>query len=153
MKPSAWALPEGTRFSLRMRVPEGRRVFFHDQEYGDQSFITNRDFGDFVLWRHDDVPSYQLAVVSDDMEMQITEVVRGADLLVSTARQILIYEALQAAPPKFLHCPLVCDETGERLAKRHDALSLRSLREAGHSAKEVRNMWDDESVSGDVLPQ
>ena len=79
--------------------------------------------------------------------------VRGSDLLVSTARQILIYEALQAAPPKFLHCPLVCHPSGERLAKRHDALSLKSLRELGYSPKEVRSMWDDESVSRDVLPQ
>ena len=70
--------------------------------------------------------------------MQITEVVRGADLLVSTARQILLYRALGLTPPAFFHCPLLHDETGERLAKRHDALSLRTLRAAGKTPESLR---------------
>lgn len=73
--------------------------------------------------------------------MQITEVVRGADLLVSTARQLLLYRALKLTPPKFFHCPLMTDERGERLAKRHEALSLRSLRASGKSPEEIRAAW------------
>ena len=74
--------------------------------------MAGKDFGDFVVWRHDDVPAYQLACVVDDAAMQITEVVRGADLLVSTARQILLYRALGLKPPEFFHCPLMQDESG-----------------------------------------
>jgi glutamyl/glutaminyl-tRNA synthetase len=132
-------LPAGTRFSLRMRVPEGGAVRFVDGHFGPQSFECGRDFGDFVLWRHDDVPAYQLAVVADDLAMGITEVVRGADLLVSTARQLLLYEAFGQRPPAWYHCPLVVDETGQRLAKRQAALSLRALREQGRSPAEVRH--------------
>src|SRR6185295_10418036 len=100
-----------------------------------------KDFGDFVVWRNDDVPSYQLACVVDDAAMQITEVVRGADLLKSTARQLLLYRALDFQPPQFLHCPLMTDESGMRLAKRHDALSLRALRERGESPDALRREW------------
>ena len=96
--------------------------------------MAGKDFGDFVVWRHDDVPAYQLACVVDDAAMQITEVVRGADLLLSTARQILLYRALGLTPPAFYHCALMLDENGKRLAKRHDALSLRALRERGETA-------------------
>lgn len=97
-----------------------------------------RDFGDFIVWRRDDVPAYQLAVVVDDAAMQVTEVVRGADLLKSAARQILLFRALGYAAPAYYHCDLVRDEAGVRLAKRHDALSIRKLRESGHTAEEVR---------------
>jgi glutamyl-tRNA synthetase len=103
-----------------------------------QRFGAGKDFGDFVVWRSDGVVSYQLAVVVDDAAMGITEVVRGADLLVSTARQILLYRALQLEIPKFYHCDLVKDESGKRLAKRHDALSLRRLREQGFTPEELR---------------
>ena len=83
-----------------------------------------------MVWRRDDVPAYQLAVVVDDAAMRISEVVRGADLLRSTARQILLHRALNLTQPSYYHCPLMTDEHGERLAKRHDALSLRALRAA-----------------------
>jgi glutamyl-tRNA synthetase len=122
----------------RFRVPDGETISFDDAGAGPQSFIAGRDFGDFVLWRHDDVPSYQLAVVVDDALMEITEVVRGADLLLSTARQLLLYRALDWTPPRFFHCPLVNDEHGVRLAKRHDALSLRALRERGETPAALR---------------
>jgi glutamyl/glutaminyl-tRNA synthetase len=98
-------------------------------------------FGDFVVWRHDDAPSYQLAVVVDDAAMRITEVVRGEDLLRSTARQLLLYRALGLAAPQFYHCPLVTDESGARLAKRHDSLSLRKLRAEGVEPEELREGW------------
>ena len=117
----------------RFRVPDGETISFVDGCQGPQSFIAGKDFGDFVVWRHDDVPAYQLAVGVDDAAMQITEVVRGMDLLVSTARQILLYRALGWQAPAFYHCPLMTDESGVRLAKRHDALSLRALRARGVS--------------------
>jgi glutamyl-tRNA synthetase len=129
--------PEGVNW--RFRVPDGEEVTFVDQHLGPQAYIAGRDFGDFVIWRRDDVPAYQLAVVADDHAMKITEVVRGADLLRSTARQLLLHRALGCEAPEFYHCDLVRDEAGRRLAKRHDALSIRRLGEAGKSAEEVRN--------------
>jgi glutamyl-tRNA synthetase len=127
--------------SWRFRVPDGRRIEFMDSGMGPQRFVAGKDFGDFVLWRNDDVPAYQLAVVVDDASMGITEVVRGEDLLVSTARQLLLFEALGLQPPTYHHCPLMTDENGVRLAKRHAALSLRALRERGISPEELRADW------------
>jgi glutamyl/glutaminyl-tRNA synthetase len=125
----------------RFRVPDGRMIRFNDSGQGPQALEAGKDFGDFVIWRRDDVPAYQLAVVADDAEMHITEVVRGNDLLKSTARQILLFEALGIKPPDYFHCDLVTDEVGVRLAKRHDALNLRSLRATGLSAEEVSKRW------------
>lgn len=121
----------------RFRVPDGESLEFVDGKFGLQRIVAGEDFGDFAVWRRDDVPAYQLAVVADDAEMQITEVVRGADLLLSTARQILLYRALGLDPPEWFHCELVTDQLGERLAKRHDALSIRALRERGLTPKQV----------------
>lgn len=129
------------KFCWRFRVPDGETVAFADGHLGPQQFVAGKDFGDFVAWRTDDVPAYQLACVVDDAAMQITEVVRGADLLVSTARQLLLYRALGLAVPEFFHCSLVTDESGARLAKRHDALSLRRLRESGQSPADLRRAW------------
>lgn len=115
----------------RFRVPDGAVVEFYDQHMGLQRFVAGVDFGDFLVWRRDNVPSYQLACAVDDATMAITEVVRGADLLKSTARQILLLRALGFAAPNWYHCALVADHNGQRLAKRHDALSLRALRQRG----------------------
>lgn len=112
----SFAEPAGVNW--RFRVPGGEAVRFRDLHFGEQSFVSGTDFGDFVVWRRDDVPAYQLAVVVDDAGMRITEVVRGADLLKSTARQLLLYRALGLTPPQFYHCELVRDQTGNRLAKR-----------------------------------
>jgi len=108
------------KFSWRFRVPDGETISFMDGNCGDQKFTAGKDFGDFVVWRHDDVPAYQL---------------------VSTARQILLYRALGFTPPKFFHCELMLDETGVRLAKRHDALSLRKLREHGETPESLRRKF------------
>ena len=121
--------PDGANW--RFRVPDGQVIEFEDLNLGPQRFVAGVDFGDFVVWRRDGVPSYQLACVADDIAMGITEVVRGADLLKSTARQILLYRALGIEPPQWFHCRLVVDHNGRRLAKRHDALSLRALRQRG----------------------
>jgi len=127
-----------TRINWRFIVPASEVVTFTDGFFGPQQFTSGVDFGDFVVWRHDDMPSYQLSVVVDDAAMQVTEVVRGADLLLSTARQLLLYRALGFAPPAFYHCPLVTDEAGVRLAKRHDSLSFRTLRQQGVAPEIVR---------------
>ena len=134
-KQSAATDPAGTTW--RFRVPDGDAVSFADESVGAQTYTAGQDFGDFVVWRRDDVPAYQLAVVADDVAMHITEVVRGRDLLKSTARQLLIYQALGITPPGFCHCPLVGDDQGHRLAKRHDAMSLRALRAAGVTPDDV----------------
>jgi glutamyl/glutaminyl-tRNA synthetase len=133
--------PATQRFNWRFHVPDGEVVSFVDGALGPQSFVAGRDFSDFVVWRHDGVPAYQLAVVADDHAMNITEVVRGEDLLKSTARQLLLYRALGAPPPAFWHCPLMTDASGVRLAKRHDSLSLRALREQGRTPGQLRAAW------------
>ena len=127
----------------RFRVSDGETVSFRDGNFGEQKFVAGKDFGDFVVWRQDDVPAYQLACVVDDAAMGITEVVRGADLLLSTARQVLLYRALGAPPPEFFHCALMLDGSGRRLAKRHDALSLRTLRGQGKTPESLRRDWQE----------
>jgi glutamyl-tRNA synthetase len=131
----------GKPCSWRFRVPEGRVIQFHDQNLGPQTFVAGRDFGDFVVWRPDDVPAYQLACVVDDARMEVSEVVRGADLLASTARQWLLYEALGMVPPQFFHCALMLDGAGRRMAKRHDSLTLRVLRAGGATPESLRRSW------------
>jgi glutamyl-tRNA synthetase len=145
-----------SRRNWRFRVPDGEMVEFEDGNMGRQRFVAGVDFGDFLVWRRDGnpgrprtvlrptgggVPSYQLACVADDAAMRITEVVRGADLLKSTARQILLNRALGLADPKWFHCTLSVDEQGRRLAKRNDALSIRELRRRGMSPNSV---WSSE---------
>jgi glutamyl-tRNA synthetase len=132
-----WEDFKDQKVSWRFRTPDGEGVRFWDGHLGEQNYFAGRDFGDFVVWRQDDVPAYQLACVVDDAAMQITEVVRGADLLVSTARQLLLYRSLQLEVPDFYHCELMLDGQGRRLAKRHDALSLRALRERGETPKSL----------------
>jgi glutamyl-tRNA synthetase len=125
----------------RFRVSDGEEISFEDGLLGSQRLTAGRDFGDFVVWRKDDIPAYQLACVVDDAAMQITEAVRGSDLITSTFRQLLLYRALGFQAPAFYHCELVVDAHGQRLAKRDDALSLRTLREAGHSPQALRGSW------------
>ncbi len=137
----AQSFQEPSGVNWRFRVPDDEVISFKDQNFGVIEKTTLRDFGDFLVWNRDDIPAYELAVVVDDTAMGITEVVRGADLLVSTARQILLYQALGWSPPDFFHCPLLPDEHGVRLAKRHAALSLRALRDQGRSPAELRESW------------
>jgi glutamyl-tRNA synthetase len=132
---ASFTAPAGVNW--RFRVPLGESVDFTDQNLGDQRYLAGTDFGDFLVWRRDDVPAYQLAVVVDDAAMQITEVVRGADLLKSTARQLLLLRALALPVPAYFHCDLLRDASGLRLAKRHDALSLCHLRQSGMSPESV----------------
>ncbi len=129
--------PTPAGVNWRFRVPDGETIQFMDLRQGAQQYVAGRDFGDFVIWRRDDVPAYQIAVVADDAAMNVTEVVRGTDLLKSTARQLLLQHALGLESPAYFHCDLLRDNNGVRLAKRHDALSLRKLREAGQRPEEI----------------
>lgn len=125
----------------RFRVPDGTTITFDDGCAGPQRFVAGVDFGDFLVWRRDGCPAYELAVVADDHAMRITEVVRGADLLLSTARQILLYRALGWPLPEFCHVPLMRDAHGVRLAKRTNALALRTLREQGANPAMWQTEW------------
>ncbi len=127
---------EGKLPSLRFRVPD-KTPEFNDLLSGKKFFSARHDVGDFVVRRADGEWAYQLAVVVDDIAMNITEVVRGDDLLGSTAAQLLLYEALGKAPPTFMHVPLVADESGQRMSKRKGSLTLTSLKEAGVKARRV----------------
>lgn len=141
--PGSWTAPgQPDGVNWRFRVPDGERITFVDGRCGAQTFEAGRDFGDFVVWRRDGVPAYELVVAADDHAMEITEVVRGEDLLLSTARQLLLYRALSWAPPAWFHCPLLCDAAGQRLAKRTAGLALRDLRAAGKSPVQLRVEWD-----------
>lgn len=121
----------------RFRVPDGRVVRFTDTRRGPQAFTAGEDFGDFLVWRRDNAPAYELAGAVDDLAQGITEVVRGEDLLLSTARQLLLLEALGGTPPSYCHLPLVRDPHGRRLSKTEKDLSLREWRARGHSPAEV----------------
>lgn len=138
LRPSRWeraTTPGGVPW--RFRVPDGRIVEFEDGLAGRVRRTAGVDFGDFVVWRRDDLPAYELAVVADDHAMGIAEVVRGADLLTSTARQLLLYESLGLPAPAFCHAPLVRDAAGRRLAKRSDGLAIRDLRARGFTPAAV----------------
>jgi glutamyl/glutaminyl-tRNA synthetase len=135
------ALTEPVAVNWRFRVPDGEKLTFIDGHFGPQHVMAGEAFGDFLVWRRDDVPSYQLACVVDDAAMGITEVVRGADLRLSTFRQLLLYRALGLTAPVFYHCALLTDAKGVRLAKRHDALALRTLRAQGRTPEELRATW------------
>jgi glutamyl-tRNA synthetase len=126
----------GRRPSVRFLVNQDT-VTWVDRVYGEARDRVDEQVGDFVIVRADGVFAYQLAVVVDDIAMGITEVVRGDDLRGSTARQILVYRALGATPPGWLHVPLVLGPDGARLSKRHGAIGVRALREAGASPERV----------------
>ena len=123
----------------RFRVPDGKTIQFVDKNFGLVQRVAGTDFGDFVVWRRDNLAAYELAVVVDDYHMEIGEVVRGKDLLTSTARQLLLYEALGWKSPDFFHTNLVLDCNGERLAKRSNGLTIRELRRQGVAPEKVRN--------------
>lgn len=141
--PTAWRRDpeEALRFDApagvnwRFRVPDGCRITFEDGHFGTVEKLSLRDFGDFLVWNRDDVPAYELAVVVDDAG--ITEVVRGEDLLTSTARQILLHQALGQPVPRWFHCPLIRDAGGRRLAKRSPGMTLRELRASGRTPEDV----------------
>jgi glutamyl-tRNA synthetase len=126
----------GRAAGLRLRVPSGE-VNVEDQLLGERRFDVQGEVGDFLIAKRDRAPAYQLAVVIDDARQGVTEVVRGEDLLPSAARQRLLQQALGLPGVRYLHVPLVLDESGRRLAQRHDDLSLRELREGGTDPRAI----------------
>lgn len=127
----------GRRPSLRFRVADDRIVSFTDLIAGPMTQHVQQAVGDFIVRRSDGIFAYQFAVVVDDALMYINQVVRGADLLSSTARQILLYEALGFPIPIFAHVPLVLDELGKRLAKRDQSTGLEPLRASGATPLQI----------------
>jgi len=127
----------GRRPSLRFRVDDSRVVIFTDLLIGQQQQHVQNAIGDFIVRRADGIFAYQFAVVVDDALMHINRVARGADLLASTARQILLYEALGFPVPTFTHIPLMFDIEGKRLSKRIQSEGLEPLRAAGVTLAQV----------------
>jgi glutamyl-tRNA synthetase len=133
---SAALAATGKAAGLRLLVPDGK-ISVEDQLLGERGFDVQADVGDFLIAKRDRAPAYQLAVVVDDARQGVTEVVRGEDLLASAARQRLLQRALGLPQVRYLHVPLVLDETGRRLAKRQDDLSLQELREGGTDPRAI----------------
>ena len=125
------------RPSLRFRVDDERIVSFTDVLAGPVEQHVQRALGDFIVCRSDGIFAYQFAVVVDDALMHINQVVRGADLLQSTPRQVLLYEALGFPLPTFAHVPLLLDEHGKRFSKRIQSAGLEPLRSAGATPAQV----------------
>lgn len=111
------ASPDAKKTNWRFLVKGNESVSFCDGNFGEISFVSGEDFSDFLIWRKDGFAAYELAVVSDDADMKISEVVRGADLLKSTARQLAIYKSLKLSPPKFFHCEILKGAKGEKISK------------------------------------
>src|SRR5579884_3175717 len=123
-------MAEGSPHAVRFRVPEAGVTDFKDEVFG-QIRIENQELEDFVLLRSDGQPTYHLSVVCDDVKMRITHVIRGADHLSNTPKQILLYRALGAALPVFAHLPLILGPDKQRLSKRHGATSVGAYRDQG----------------------
>ena len=139
--------------AVRLRVPDEGDTAFADLVLGEVS-SPNRSLDDLVIARADGTPLYNLAVAVDDLDMQVTHVLRGNDHLTNTAKQLLVIEALGAAPPRYGHLPLLHGPDGKKLSKRHGAASVQELRDAGYLPAAVRNYvallgWgtgDDETI-------
>jgi glutamyl-tRNA synthetase len=158
---------EKTPVCWRFRVPDHQKVRFYDNNLGEVIFTSGIDFGDFVIYTKAGYPSYELAVVVDDLSMGVTEVVRGRDLLLSTARQILLINALTGATSsvseegeeyisqnrlEYYHCELVRDKEGVRLSKRDNPRTqLKDLRESGISFEEAMQKMDDSLSSPSTI--
>jgi glutamyl-tRNA synthetase len=148
-----------SRRVIRFRVPETGTIQFQDQVFG----AIEHDFQsleDFVLLRSDGMPTYHLGVVVDDIDMRITHVIRGADHISNTPKQILIYAALETSVPVFAHVPLILGSDKSRLSKRHGATSVTAYRDQGYLPEAFRNFlallgWapgdDKEKMSTDEL--
>jgi glutamyl-tRNA synthetase len=133
----------GTKPAIRFKVPSGGETTFNDLVFGETKF-SNDDIEDFMLLRSDPVeefgqPMYQLSVVVDDIDMRITHVIRGADHLSNTPKQVLLYRALEATPPIFAHLPLILGPDRKRLSKRHGATSVSQYRDEGFLHEAFQN--------------
>ena len=129
---------EGTTPAIRFRTPRTGATQFEDAVFGARE-VQNAEIEDFVLLRSNGLPTYQLSVVADDIDMRITHVIRGADHLSNTPKQALLYQALGSAPPIFAHVPLILGPDRTRLSKRHGATSVGVYAEEGFLPEAFRN--------------
>ncbi|MGH9682849.1 MAG: glutamate--tRNA ligase [Candidatus Acidiferrales bacterium] len=129
---------EGVPRAIRFRTPRTGATKFEDAVFGSRE-VQNSDIEDFVLLRSNGLPTYQLSVVVDDIDMRITHIIRGADHLSNTPKQVLIYQALGATPPIFAHVPLILGPDRTRLSKRHGATSVGSYADEGFLPEAFRN--------------
>jgi glutamyl-tRNA synthetase len=129
---------DGIPRAVRFRVPHSGVTKFEDAVFGPRE-VQNAEIEDFVLLRSNGIPTYQLSVVVDDIDMRITDIIRGADHLSNTPKQALIYEALGAPAPIFAHVPLILGSDRTRLSKRHGATSVGSYAEEGFLPEAFRN--------------
>ncbi|HEY2786307.1 MAG TPA: tRNA glutamyl-Q(34) synthetase GluQRS [Fimbriiglobus sp.] len=156
---AARLVADGETFAWRFRVTDSPT--FVDGFAGEVRIDLMQTGGDFVVWKSAGTPAYQLAVVADDIDMGVTEIVRGEDLLPSTPRQLLLYRVLGKKPPRFVHVPLVVGQDGRRLAKRHGDTRLSTLRDNGVTSEKLIGVlakscgWGNgEAVSAaDLLPR
>jgi glutamyl-tRNA synthetase len=128
----------GVARAIRFRVPREGTTQFQDAVFGPRE-VQNAEIEDFVLMRSNGLPTYQLSVVADDIDMRITHVIRGADHLSNTPKQVLIYRALGVEPPVFAHVPLILGPDRTRLSKRHGATSVGSYADEGFLPEAFRN--------------
>jgi len=145
----------GERCGLRFAVPEAGSTGFDDAVFGRVEF-ANQEIEDFVLLRSDGVPTYHLSVVADDIDMRISHIIRGADHISNTPKQVLLYEALDAAKPIFAHVPLILGPDKTRLSKRHGAASVIAYKEEGIVPEAFRNFlallgWTPPDPSREIL--
>jgi glutamyl-tRNA synthetase len=145
----------GEASAVRFAVPEGSTTSWEDAVFGKLEF-ANAEIEDFVLLRSDGVPTYHLSVVCDDVDMRITHVIRGADHISNTPKQIMLYQALGVAQPVFAHVPLILGPDKTRLSKRHGATSVMAYRDEGIVPEAFRNFlallgWTPPDASKEIL--
>jgi len=146
----------GSPFVVRLKAPDGGRVEFNDDVQGDVG-VDTKNIDDLVLLRADGTPTYMIAVVVDDHDMGVTQVIRGDDHLANTYRQIPIYQAMGWDLPKYAHVPLIHGPDGKKLSKRHGALGVEAYRDMGYLPEGMNNYllrlgWshgDDEIIPQD----
>ena len=131
-------MAQGERAVMRFMVPREGVTVFKDAVFGPMEF-ANAELEDFVLLRSDDIPTYHLSVVADDLDMRMTHIIRGADHLSNTPKQVLLYQALGASLPVFAHLPLILGPDKTRLSKRHGATSVMAYKEMGIVPEAFRN--------------
>ncbi len=135
---AAKRMSRGERAVVRFLVPREGVTAFQDAVFGPMEF-SNTELEDFVLLRSDGIPTYHLSVVADDLDMRMTHIIRGADHLSNTPKQVLLYHALGASLPVFAHLPLILGPDKTRLSKRHGATSVMAYKDMGIVPEAFRN--------------
>lgn len=125
-------------YVIRFKNPQAGSVTFKDHVYGEIT-VANQELDDLIIQKSDGMPTYNLAVVVDDMDMNITDIIRGDDHINNTPRQINLFEALGAAMPRFAHLPMILGDDGKRLSKRHGAVNVMQFKEDGYLPQAMLN--------------